>query len=310
MVKHVVTGAFGFSGKYIASRLLDAGVEVHTLTNSLGREHPFGDQITASAYHFDEPDKLRRSLEGARVLYNTYWVRFNAGGFSYQQAIDHSKTLIKAARAAGVQRIVHISITNPSRRSDLGYFHGKAVVEKYLRQTGISYAILRPAVLFGPEDILINNIAWVLRRFPVFGVFGDGRYRLQPIYVGDLADLAVHQAQQSADEVIDAIGPETFTYRALVETMGEILGTPRPVITLPPRVGYAVGWAIGKVMGDVFLTWEEVQGLMRGLLYTLSPPAGERKLTDWVREHADRLGHSYASELDRRRDRQNSYQDL
>jgi NADH dehydrogenase len=165
-------------------------------------------------------------------------------------------------------------------------------------------------VLFGKEDILINNIAWVLRRLPVFGVFGDGSYRLQPIYVDDLARLAVEEGFGKENKIIDAIGPETFTYRELVKEIGEIIGHPRPIISLPPELGYLAGSLIGKLVGDTFITREEISGLMGDLLYTTSAPAGETKLSDWAREHADHLGQEYASELARRRDRQLAYENI
>lgn len=172
----VVTGAFGYSGKYIAQRLLECGCVVRTLTDSPQRNNPFGDVVSAEPFHFDEPKKLIESLKGVSVLYNTYWVRFNHQDFTFADAVDNTKILFDSARQARVERIVHVSITNPSLDSTLEYFRGKAQLEEALVCSGMSYAILRPAVLFGREDILINNIAWFLRRFPVFGVFGRGHY--------------------------------------------------------------------------------------------------------------------------------------
>ncbi len=310
MARQIVTGAYGFTGKYLADRLLADGQQVHTLTNSPRRDNPFGDRVKASPYYFDQPRRLRDVLQGAHVLYNTYWVRFNADQFTFQKAIKNSKTLLRAARDAGVRRVVHISITNPFTSSDLAYFRGKAEVEDYLQSLDVSHAILRPAVLFGKESILINNIAWALRRLPVFGVFGSGSYRLEPIHVADLAQLAVREGDREEDVIIDAIGPEIYTFRELVAAIGKHIGAPRPVISVPPRLGYLAGWVMGKIMGDVFLTWEEVQGLMQGLLYTGSEPAGERSLNAWLEEHGEWLGRSYASELARRRNRERSYHDL
>ena len=238
---YVVTGAFGYSGKYITSRLLSAGKRVRTLTNSLQRENPFGTAVEAHPYNFDRPDELERSLQGAEVLVNTYWVRFDYTDFTHRQAVRNTLRLFEAAERAGVPRVVHVSITNPSVESTLPYFRGKAELESALRELGLSYAILRPTVLFGQEDILINNIAWMLRRFPVFGVFGDGSYRLQPIFVDDLAQLAVEAARLSQNVVRDAIGPETFTYRELVSVIGEAIGRKRPTVSIPPRLGLAIG---------------------------------------------------------------------
>jgi NADH dehydrogenase len=304
---HAVTGAFGYSGKYIAQRLLAEGRSVITLTNSTDRANTFGGRMPAYPFHFDQPDELARSLQEVEVLYNTYWVRFNHPLFRHADAVRNTLTLFDAARRAGVGRIVHVSITNPSEDSPLEYFSSKARLERALVESGLSYAILRPTVLFGKEDILINNIAWVLRHLPVFGVFGDGRYRLQPVYVDDLAALAVQWGRVQENAIVNAIGPETFTYRGLVETIGRLIGARRWVISVPPAVGYWVGRAIGALMGDVTITREEIAGLMANLLYVETPPTGTTRLTDWVKAHADALGRRYTSELARRRDRVAAY---
>lgn len=297
---HTVTGAFGFTGKYIARRLLDRGYAVRTLTGSPHRENPFGDRVLAHPFNFDRPDRLAASLAGVQVLYNTYWVRFNHKAFSFARALQNSMVLFEAARKAGVERIVHISITNPSLDSELEYFRGKAALEQALVASGISYAILRPAVLYGQEDILINNIAWALRRFPVFGVFGDGNYGIQPIYVDDIARLAVDQGADRENRIIDAVGPETFTYKTLVRTIGRIIGHDRPIISVSPRTGYLLARVIGWMVGDTFLTREEIKGLMAGNLSVDAPPVGDTRLTEWVRANANRLGRRYASEMARR----------
>jgi NADH dehydrogenase len=307
---HVVTGAFGYSGRYIARRLLDAGHAVRTLTNSPQREHPFGDRIDVRPLSFVDHAGMVESLSGAAVLYNTYWVRFNHRAFTFADAVRNMRALFAAARDAGVERVVHVSITNPSVDSPLEYFRGKAQLERSLVESGLSHAILRPAVLFGGADILINNIAWMLRKLPVFGVFGNGGYRLQPVHVDDLAALAVDQGRGRDDVTIDAVGPETFTYRGLVEAIAAAIGVRRRIVRVPPAVGFALGWGLGKLLGDVVVTWQEVQGLMAGLLATDSPPAGRTRLTVWAKEHADRLGARYAGELARRADRQAAYDRL
>ena len=304
---HAVTGAFGYSGKYIAKKLIDEGHRVITITNSLDRKNPFGDKIQIYPFNFDEPDKLEETLQGVSVFYNTYWVRFNHKTFSYADAVRNTETMFRAAKRAGVKRIIHISITNPSIDSPLEYFCGKARIEKALIESGISYAILRPAVLFGKEDILINNIAWALRYLPVFGVFGDGKYKLQPIYVGDLAGLAIQHGKENINSVIDAIGPETFTYRDLVKTVGEIIGRRRPIVSVPPGIGYLAGLVIGKIVNDVMITKDEIEGLMANLLYVESTPTGSMKLTDWAKRHSNTLGLKYTSELARRVDRESEY---
>jgi len=298
---HAVTGALGYSGRYIARRLLEAGHEVVSLTNSQKTAEGQLSKVRIRPFWFDDPAGLEESLGGVEVLYNTYWVRFNHAMFTHADAVKNTLALFDAAKRAGVQRVVHISITNPSLASDLEYFREKAYLEEALKATGMSYAILRPAVIFGREDILINNIAWFVRRFPVFGVFGDGSYRIQPIYVDDLAALAIREGQGIEDVIIDAIGPETFTYRGLAEMICRVLEKRRPIVSISPRVGYLLARVVGGLMGDVVITRPEIEGLMRGLLCVESPPVGTTILTEWAKDNARELGRHYHSELARRR---------
>ena len=302
-----VTGAFGYSGRYITKRLLEAGHEVITLTNSLHRPNPFGEKVKALPFHFEEPHKLRDSLRGLHTLVNTYWVRFDHRLFTHGQAVANTRVLLSAAREAGVKRIVHVSITNPDIASDLPYFRGKAVLESALKALGVSYCILRPTDLFGKEDVLINNIAWSLRRLPAFGVFGSGGYRLQPIYVDDLAMSAVQKVEVGGNEVLEAIGPETFTYRELVVRIRDALGIKRLIVSVPPGLGYWGCRLVGRFVGDVVITREEIRGLMENRLYVDAPPLGATKLTEWIDQHKDTLGRHYTSELARRVDRVSEY---
>jgi NADH dehydrogenase len=304
---HAVTGAFGYSGRYIATRLLEQGQTVITLTNSMNRANPFGGKVPAYPLAFAEPGKLAAALAGVDVLYNTYWVRFNHRTFTHAQAVENTLTLFEAARRAGVRRVVHVSITNPSETSPLEYFSGKARLERALQASGLSHAILRPTVLFGREDILINNIAWALRRFPFFAVFGNGAYRLQPVHVDDLADLAVTEGMRTENTVINAIGPETFTYRDLVQAVGKAIGQPRRLVNVSPGMGCFFGKLLGVLMCDTFITREEIHGLMNELLYVTTPPTGKTPLTIWMQKNGATLGLRYASELNRRRNRQTPY---
>ncbi len=302
-----VTGAFGYSGRYITQRLLQVGHEVITLTNSPNRPNPFGEKVTAFPFHFNEPGKLCDALRGTDALINTYWVRFDHRLFTHREAVANTKVLFSAARKADVRRIVHVSITNPDNTSVLPYFRGKAELEFTLKELGISYCILRPTVLFGKEDVLINNIAWFLRRFPLVGVFGKGDYRLQPIYVDDLALAAAQKVGENRDEVIDAIGPETFTYRELIAGIGRAIGVKRPILSVSPGMGYWGCRLVGLFVGDMVITREEIQGLMQDRLYVNAPPLGATRLTDWMARHQNSLGRRYTNEMARRVDRASQY---
>lgn len=292
----VITGAFSYTGKYATRLLLARGYEVRTLTN-----HPPADcgSVSVLPYNFERPEELRRSLEGASVLINTYWVRFPHGGASFETAVQNSRALIKATKDAGVGRIVHVSIANPSLESRLGYYKGKAEVEQAVIGSGLSYSILRPTVIFGAEDILINNIAWFVRNFPVFGIPGDGRYGVRPIYVEDMARLLVDAAEQAGNSVIDAVGPETFSFEELVRLIAERVGRRVRLIHLPAALAYVSTVVTGWMVDDVVLTWEEYQGLMSNLLAPSGDASGASRLSAWISANRESVGRKYASEVGR-----------
>ena len=298
-MKIAVTGAFSYSGKYITRRLLARGEEVITLTNHPNRPDPFEGRVRVFPLDFADASSLTSSLRGVDVLVNTYWIRFDKDANTQPAAVENTRRLVDAAVAADVKRIVHISITNPSADSPLPYFWGKAANEKAVTDSGMSYAILRPTVLFGAEDILINNIAWLLRRFPFFALPGDGSYRLQPVFVDDLAALAADAVYARDNSVRDAVGPDIFTFREMVELIGAKIGARRPLINFPPRLALIAAQFLSLFVQDVMLTPEEVDGLMAGLLVSKDSPLCKTKLGDWLEENKNSVGAKYASELQR-----------
>ena len=294
-----VTGAFSYTGRYITQALLDQGCQLITLTNHPNRPHPFGERVQAFPYNFDRPRALVASLEGISTLYNTYWVRFNRGKISFQRAIANTRILIQAAADAGVHRLVHISVTNPPHDSPFPYFQGKFILEQAVQDSGLSYAIIRPTLVYAPEDILVNNIAYLLRRLPIFAIPGDGSYRLQPIYAGDLAEIAMQAGQASENLIWDAAGPEIFTFEHFVSLIAVALGQKVSFFHLPPGLAYAISRVLGVAFKDVLITRHEIDGLMAELLVSAEPPCGQTRFPDWLGQNADSLGQCYASELER-----------
>ncbi len=272
---------------------------MRTLTGHTNRVSPFGVKVDAFPFNFDRPSELVRSLQGVTTLYNTYWVRFTHGSITFDEAVENTQKLIRAAVEAGVKRFVHVSITNPHADSPLPYFHGKGLLEQVLMNSKLSYAIIRPTVIFGDEDILINNIAWLLRHFPLFVIPGDGEYRLQPISADDMADLAVAAGQRRENEIVDAVGPEIYTFETLVKLIAQTVRSRSLIVHLPPKTALMLSQFIGRFVKDVVLTQEEVDGLMSNLLVVDGPPTGRTRLSDWLREHAATVGKQYASELAR-----------
>lgn len=294
----VVTGAFSYSGRQIASQLHEAGRSVRTLTGHPARRAE-DVSIDVRPLDFDDPIALTESLSGATTLYNTYWVRFAKGQIDHATAVANSRTLFHAARHAGVERIVHVSITHASITSPYPYFQGKAEVERALAEVGVSYAVLRPAILFGGNGVLINNIAWLLRHLPVFAVGGKGDYRIRAIHIEDLARLAVDLGAQRENLVIDAVGPERPTFLELVLMIREGVGSRARIVRVPGAVLPPLSAALGFVLHDVLLTKDEYLAMVDGLADANGPATGNVRISDWITANAERLGVIYANEIDR-----------
>jgi NADH dehydrogenase len=248
---------------------------------------------------FDDLPGMVASLSGATTLYNTYWVRFGHGHIDHQRAVENSRALFYAARRAGVQRVVHVSITNPSIESPYPYFRGKALVERALAETGIPYAILRPAILFGGDGVLINNIAWLLRRLPVFAVGGRGDYRIRAIHVQDLAEIAVAAGEGSDGSIIDAVGPERPTFLELVRSIRDAVGSRSPILRVPGAVLPVAAACLSLALRDVLLTQDEYHAMADNLADTSGPATGHTLLSAWLSDNAATLGVTYANELER-----------
>jgi uncharacterized protein YbjT (DUF2867 family) len=295
----IVTGAFGYIGRYITAQLLQAGRNVRTITTHVGKPNPFEGQVISFPYNFDQPDLLRESLHGTETLYNTYWVRFNHGHSTFAQAVKNTEILFQCAAAAGVQKIVQISVTNAHEDSNLPYYQGKALQESVLKSCKVPYTIIRPTLVFGKEDILVNNIAWLMRKFPFFPIFGDGQYRLQPIYVEDLASIAIAGAGQPGNLTLDAIGPEDYTFEHFIRLIANVLERKVIFLKTPPALGILLGKLIGFAMRDVILTRAELDGLMMNMLTSNQAPNGKTRFSNWLKLNKHEIGTTYSSEFKR-----------
>jgi uncharacterized protein YbjT (DUF2867 family) len=297
----VVTGAFSYSGAAIARELLGRGHQVRTLTGH--PERAAGQEIDVRPLDFSDQSGLGRSLAGAHTLYNTYWVRFTHGAVNHDVAVANSRILFAAAADAGVRRIVHVSITHPDAASPDSYFRGKAQVEEALADSGVPYAIARPAVLFGGNGVLVNNMAWLLRRLPVFAIGGRGDYRLRPIHVDDLASLCADLGARTGPgnddaAVVDAVGPQSLTFRQLVEEIRDSVGSHSVILPVPGALIPALAAVLNVALRDTLLTASEYTSMAAGRADSAAPATGQVRFTDWVHEHGGQLGRTYANELD------------
>jgi uncharacterized protein YbjT (DUF2867 family) len=291
---NAVTGALSYTGRAIAEELLARGQRVRSLSRRDDPDDPLRARIDLRPLRFDH--SLVDALNGVQTLYNTFWIRFERERQTFDRAVEQSIALFEAARAAGVSRIVHVSVSNADAADDLPYFRGKHQVEEWLRDSDLEWAVVRPTLVFGPHDILLNNIAWALRRLPLFFLPGRGEGRVQPVSLTDTARLCV---DAPAHAVTDAAGPETFDFRHLVELIADATGSRVRIVAAPVRIGLATVMLANLVLKDVVVTHDELTALSRSLIATTEPPLGSERFSDWIKAHGDQLGRRYTSELQR-----------
>ncbi len=290
----VITGAESFIGKYISNLLITLNYKIRSFTNkSIDQRRG----IEFHPYNFNNLEEVTKIFQGADYFFNTYWIRFNFKDKTFEKAYENTKSLIDCAKLAGVKKILHISITKANSLSPLKYFKYKGLIEEYIINSGVSYVILRPTVVFGKEDILINNIIWFLRRFPIFPIFGRGDYLIQPIYVLDLAKIAVEKALNSENSIIDCAGPEVFSFRELIQKIKSAIDSKSIIINLPTIIVFYLLKFLSFFLKDVILTKDEILALKGNLLHSKAPPLGKENLIEWIKKEKDCLGNGYRSEL-------------
>ena len=296
---NAVTGAYSFTGRYIAARLLEDGQDVLTLTRRKPSESPFDERVPALPLDFSDGAGLRRALAGVDTLYNTYWIRSPRSGTTFATAVRNTGVLLDAARHAGVRRVVQLSVTNAAPDSPYAYFRGKAAVEEAVRASGLSFAVVRPTLVFGRGEILVNNIAWLLRRLPLFLVARDRAYRLQPVAAQDVADICVRLGASDQDAVADAAGPRVLAFEELVREVRSAVRSRARIVRGTPRAVLVAARLLRPLAGRSLLTADELRALGADLLTSAGPPLGERRFEDWLGEAAPTLGRRLASDARR-----------
>ena len=293
---NLVTGAFGFTGKYISDLLIKKGEKVRTLTSKTDI-NLYNENIEVFQYNFEDKEYLIKAMSGAEKLFNTYWIRFPYKSHTFEKVVFRTKILIDCAKEADIKKIIHISVSNANSKSKLNYFKYKGIVEEMIKDSKIDYFILRPTIIFGKESILINNIAWFLRKFPIFIVFGKGKYLVQPIFIEDIAKIAVLESDNSANKIIDIVGPEVFEFKEMVNFIKTKISSKCKILYLPTFLFQIFIPILNFLTKDVVLTKEELKALKENLLYSKEEPIGQKKFTDWIEENKFDVGKEYFSEL-------------
>jgi uncharacterized protein YbjT (DUF2867 family) len=228
-----VTGGTGFVGKRVVRALLAHGFLVRCLVRP-GSEHDLKgfesiDRVPGDAL---KPDGLAPSVEGCSALIHLIGIiRENRGrGITFERVhAQATRDMLALARAAGVRRYVQMSALGSRAYARSRYHRTKWEAEEAIRASDLEWTIFRPSIIFGPGDAFVSTLARMVKRLPVVPVLGDGRYRLQPIPVEQVAEgfARALRAPASVRQTYEVAGPTPYAFVDLLDEIGRALGRPR-----------------------------------------------------------------------------------
>jgi uncharacterized protein YbjT (DUF2867 family) len=294
-----LTGAFSYTGRYIGQELLRRKISFQSLTNHPRPSVFPSASIPVAPLQFQDAPSLIATLRKSTILVNTYWIRYPAKGISHETAVQNIEFLVQCAKQAGIHKIIHISVSNPSKDSQLSYYKGKAEAEEIIQQSGIPFTILRPTLVFGKEDVLLHNIAWLLRYFPFFVFPSPSTCFIQPIFAEEVGCFAVESIHSYPNQTMDLAGPEVVSMKEMVQKIGRATGYTRPIYSTSLGITMAAVRILNTILHDRIITEEEILGLQNNLLVSSQPPLGKISFSDWLVQEGSSLCSHYINDYKR-----------
>lgn len=260
----LVLGGTGFVGRHLCEHLNRAGIRATVPTRRLHNAQavqmlPLVQPLEADVH---DAAALARLLPGHDAVVNLIAVLHGSRARFEQVHVELPRRLAAAMQASGVRRLVHVSALGASASGPSDYQRSKAGGEAVLQAAGLELTILRPSVIFGAEDRFLNLFASLQKLFPLMPLAGS-QARLQPVWVGDVAQALLHCLLHPATsgQIVECAGPETFSLADLVRLAGHLSGHPRPVLPLPRALGYAQALLMQLLPGEPLLSADNLRSL-------------------------------------------------
>ncbi len=266
----MVFGGSGFVGRYMVKRLAQRGYVVRVGVRDPDRAtflKPMGNlgQIVPMAASVRDETSVAALVAGAEVVINCVGILYETGSQTFQALHAEAPGRIgRAAAAAGVRHVVHVSAIGADAASPSVYARTKAEGEAALRAAFPAAVVLRPSIVFGPEDNFFNQFAALARVLPALPMFGGGTTRFQPVYVGDVADAAMAclDRAETAGKTFELGGPKVYTFREILEFILRTTGRKRFLVSIPYSVG-AVQARLFELLPKPLLTRDQLLLLQR-----------------------------------------------
>jgi NADH dehydrogenase len=262
-----VAGASGFIGRNLIKALADSGHEVAALYNSRSPSQPFPDAISWLKANIHSVNELTAAFENVQVVYHLVGIIAETRQLTFEKTVvGGTANIIEAARRNSVGKIIYLSALGTSPDAPTKYFQAKWNAEEAVRKSGMEYVILRPSVIFGPEDKFINTLARLIKFSPIVPIIGNGRQMLQPIFVRDLTSIMISALENSraAYKTIEFGGPEKLEFRRLVEIIKNVLNKERVNFYIPNWLAVLMAGILENIMKPSPLTRDQLKMLEIG----------------------------------------------
>ncbi len=223
-MKIFLTGASGYVGNYILRDLVKAGYEVNCLIRK-GSEKKLrmkGKKIKIFYGDITDSAAVAKAMKGCKAVINLVAIRREHRKQTFENVIfGGTKNCVDAAKKHGIKRFIQMSVLGAKRNAETKFWQAKWEAEEYVRKSDLTYTIFRPSFIFSKEDISINEFARLIKKFPVFPIFGDGEYKSQPVYVEDVsaAFAKAIKLRDVENGIFEVGGPKKYTFNELIATL-------------------------------------------------------------------------------------------
>jgi len=262
-VGQVVTvfGGTGFLGRRVVRHLRDKGFSVRVASRHPRASSSHDPEIRPTAADIRERQSIATAVEGAFGVVNAVSLYVERRTDTFQAVhMAAAQRLAEEARKAGVERFIQVSGIGADAASSSPYIRARGRGEQAVRAAFASASMVRPAVMFGPDDAFLNTLVQLLRRLPIYPMFGRGRTRLQPADVEDVGEMIAKLMQRTTAEAItvECGGPRVYTYEELLRTIARAANVDRTLVPVPFAAWHALAW-VAEVLPGAPITRNQVE---------------------------------------------------
>lgn len=271
-----ITGGTGFIGRHLAEELRAEGHEVVAL-GSQASAVKAGPKKGALRIGLDDVDKLAEAFAGCDVVAHCAGINREIGRETYQRVhVEGTRHVVTAAKQAGVRKIVFISFLRARPECGSKYHESKWTAEEIVRASGLDYTILKPGVIYGKGDHMLDHLSHAFHTFPVFAFVGMKDQLVRPTAVADLVRVlrATVVENRLSRETVAVTGPEEITLRTAVQRVARVVGKRPLMFRLPLAFHYTFGWLLERLMKTPLVAVAQVRILSEGVVDPLPPCAG------------------------------------